>query len=85
MEELINSISCELLSATQKSWRGLGSEATACHEITARIAVKRRKHEEEKEAIFLFEKLVLASLSFVCLVSLQWWLILYLGRRHGYI
>jgi hypothetical protein len=39
-------IPCELLSATQKSWRGLGSEAIACHEAKARRAM-RRKHEEE--------------------------------------
>jgi hypothetical protein len=45
------------LSATQKSWREPGSEAIACHEITPRIAVKRRKHEEENEAIFSVQEI----------------------------
>jgi hypothetical protein len=59
------------LSATQKSWRGLGSEATAFHEITARIAMKRRMHEEEKEAILLLAKSMLETRrSWLCVYSI---------------
>jgi hypothetical protein len=36
----------ECLSATQKSWRELGSEATAPKAIKARRAVRRNKPEE---------------------------------------
>ena len=42
------------MSATQKSWRGLGSEAMACHETNARRAARRRKQEEE--AIFVLTR-----------------------------
>ena len=37
----------EFMSATQKSWSGLGSEAVACHETNARSAAMRRKEEED--------------------------------------
>ena len=36
----------EFMSATQKSWRGLGSEAVAWHETKARRAARRRMEEE---------------------------------------
>ena len=42
----------EFMSATQKSWRGLGSEAVACHETKARRTARRRK--EEEDAIWSF-------------------------------
>ena len=37
----------EFMSATQKSWRGLGSEAVACHETKGRRTARRRKEEED--------------------------------------
>ena len=37
----------EFMSATQKSWRGLGSEAVAWHETKARRAARRRMEEED--------------------------------------
>jgi hypothetical protein len=37
----------ECMSATQKSWRGPGSEATACHETKPRRAARRRKEGED--------------------------------------
>ena len=42
----------EFMSATQKSWSGLGSEAVACHETKARRTARRRK--EEEDAIWSF-------------------------------
>lgn len=39
-------IPCESLSATQKSWRGLGSDAMAPEAAKARRTVRRRKLEE---------------------------------------
>lgn len=42
----------EFMSATQKSWRGLGSNAMACsHEASAKMAARRSSMEEEEEAI----------------------------------
>ncbi len=35
------------MSATQKSWSGLGSKAMACHEASASRAARRYKEEEE--------------------------------------
>uniref|UniRef100_A0A0A9BS37 Uncharacterized protein n=1 Tax=Arundo donax TaxID=35708 RepID=A0A0A9BS37_ARUDO len=40
------------MSATQKSWRGLGSKAMACHEASARNEA-RRNMEEEESIVFL--------------------------------
>lgn len=37
----------ECMSATQKSWSGLGSEEVACHETNARRAARRRKEQED--------------------------------------
>jgi hypothetical protein len=39
--------------------------------MSAKIAAKRMKHEGEKEAISLFEKSMMASLSFVGSVSME--------------
>ena len=42
----------DFMSATQKSWRGLGSKAmTCCHEASAKKAVMRRSLVEEEKAI----------------------------------
>jgi hypothetical protein len=42
----------ECSSATQKSCRGLGSDAMVCHETNARRAARRQR--EEGEAIWLW-------------------------------
>jgi hypothetical protein len=40
------------MSATQKSWRGLGSNAMACsHEASAKMAARRSSMEEERRPL----------------------------------
>lgn len=43
----------EFRSATQKSWRGLGSEAMAFHEANPSRAATSRKEKEEEAIRFL--------------------------------
>lgn len=63
----IKQIPCESLSATQKSWRGLGSEAMAPEVIKARRTVRRKKLEEAMSSYLINrQKFSLLELPCVC-------------------